>query len=212
MMIADSNLLGLIFVALYCVLFVGTVGLIARDQWQQARDRRYLRVLSRGICPICGYDLRASKDRCPECNNPTALVSPAENRPVPPWSYRIGVPVVACLCFGVLILALFPPNPGRAEDPMVKLAKAEIAGISTALEAFRVDTGRYPTEHEGLQALITAPPGLAGWKSAYLDKMPMDPWKHPYIYHEGVRYEGGYATLSAGPDGREGTKDDIPPP
>lgn len=41
--------------------------------WRTIRDRRTQRErLSQGLCPACGYDLRASSGRCPECGSPAA--------------------------------------------------------------------------------------------------------------------------------------------
>jgi general secretion pathway protein G len=82
--------------------------------------------------------------------------------------------------------------------------------IQTALEAFRIETGRYPTASQGLQALITPPPGLKGWDGPYLKSVSVDTWGQPYVYRQGAKVPGGgYVLLSVGPDGIEGTADDI---
>jgi general secretion pathway protein G len=49
-------------------------------------------------------------------------------------------------------------------------------------------------------------PGVSGWRGPYLHELPKDPWGHPYIYH---RSGSDFKILSAGPDGQEGTADDI---
>jgi hypothetical protein len=58
--IADGRwwtaLLGLGFLAVYLV------GLVRARRWQQRQSR-----IDQGCCPQCGYDLRASRTRCPEC-------------------------------------------------------------------------------------------------------------------------------------------------
>jgi type II secretion system protein G len=81
----------------------------------------------------------------------------------------------------------------------------------TAIETFEVDIGRYPSTAEGLGALRQAPAALAAnWSGPYLDKLPLDPWGHPYIYRcPGTDDPTSYDLLSAGPDGKEGTSDDI---
>ena len=45
-----------------------------------------------------------------------------------------------------------------------------------------------------------------------MESLPKDPWGHDYIYHPPTGGDGGtqYSVISAGPDGQEGTADDIP--
>ncbi len=82
--------------------------------------------------------------------------------------------------------------------------------ISTALDRFEVECGRFPTSDEGLNALMQQPPGLEGWGGPYLKKQPIDPWNNPYNYtYPGVRNPASYDLSSNGPDGRPGTDDDI---
>lgn len=64
-------------------------------------------------------------------------------------------------------------------------AKVQIQNIQSALELFQVDVGRYPTQEEGLGALVLAPAAApAGWDGPYLKKVDglKDPWARPYLY------------------------------
>ena len=65
--------------------------------------------------------------------------------------------------------------------------------------------GRYPNTSEGLQALITAPPGMDNWNGPYwkADTLPKDPWKNDYKYTQPGQH-GAYDIVSMGPDGQEG--------
>ena len=84
-----------------------------------------------------------------------------------------------------------------------KAAKTQIEMFGTALDAFRLSVGRYPTTAEGLQALRTNP-GLDLWDGPYLRKeVPMDPWGRPYIYNCPGQH-GDYDLISYGADGQEG--------
>ncbi len=61
--------------------------------------------------------------------------------------------------------------------------KAQIEALGRALDAYRVDTGRYPTTEQGLSALVTKPNDESKWAGPYLQKsVPSDPWGKPYVY------------------------------
>lgn len=99
-------------------------------------------------------------------------------------------------------------------DDKASRAKAEVelkvtySKIQFALFEFKNKYGRYPTEEEGLSALVTQPPGLEGWSGPYMDKRYLlDPWKNKFKY----TIEGSKAKIvSLGADGREGgEKDDA---
>lgn len=92
-------------------------------------------------------------------------------------------------------------------------ARIEIKNISAALDLFLIDNGRYPTQQEGLNALIESPPGLASWRGPYLKARgpPADPWGRPYQYvNPGQHSE--YDLYSFGADnapGGTGDNEDI---
>ncbi len=67
-------------------------------------------------------------------------------------------------------------------------AKVQVQQISSALDLYRLEIGRYPTQEEGLEALIEAPAGLNKWNGPYLKKKESiaDPWGHVFVY----RYPG----------------------
>jgi len=87
--------------------------------------------------------------------------------------------------------------------------------MKTPLVTYRLQMGSYPSTEEGLQALVTAPPGKADrWRGPYLaegTKVPLvDPWGEPYQYRcPGVHNKDGYDLWSKGPDKTDGTDDDI---
>ena len=94
---------------------------------------------------------------------------------------------------------------GQAEEAKRKAAKIEIGQIGQALDLFKLEVGRYPNTSEGLQALITAPPGVTNWNGPYWkqDTLPKDPWKNDYKYTQPGQH-GAYDILSMGPAGQEG--------
>jgi general secretion pathway protein G len=68
-------------------------------------------------------------------------------------------------------------------DEGVKAVRVQIQMLGVALDTFRCDVGRYPTDDEGLRALRERPAGLAAWDGPYLRKdAPNDPWDRPFGY------------------------------
>jgi general secretion pathway protein G len=85
-------------------------------------------------------------------------------------------------------------------------------GIKANLQQYRMNMGSYPTSDEGLKALLEAPDGdkASRWKGPYADTMPKDPWGNPYQYAcPGVHNKNSYDIWTMGPDGQDGTADDI---
>lgn len=89
---------------------------------------------------------------------------------------------------------------GRAKDDVVKVQEQ---ALGTSLDLFLLDVGRYPTDQEGLQALVAPPPGLGPWHGPYVTKANslIDPWGRPYVYHQPGQQGGDYDLYSLGPDG-----------
>jgi general secretion pathway protein G len=91
--------------------------------------------------------------------------------------------LVVILIIGLLtgiVAPRFLSQIGRSETTT---ARAQIANFDKALEAFRIDMGRYPTDSEGLKALVTSPGGDPRWRGPYMkDEIPNDPWGTPYAY------------------------------
>src|SRR5256885_3708677 len=62
----------------------------------------------------------------------------------------------------------------------------KVTGVQTCALPILVDVGRYPSQQEGLAALVTNPNGMAAWRGPYLKapQVPLDPWGHTYQYRE----------------------------
>ena len=110
---------------------------------------------------------------------------------------------------GLLAACSAAPHPANGEKVKVRDAVVEMAMMELALDDFQADVGRYPTESEGLAALEVRPPGEDKWAGPYR-KVKKDPWGRDFIYHfPATHNNGGVDLLSPGPDGKEGTSDDV---
>lgn len=85
-----------------------------------------------------------------------------------------------------------------------KTAKIQINEIEQSLDLFKLDVGRYPSDAEGLRALVERPATAQGWTAPYLKKgLPNDPWGAVYLYKNPGR-NGGPDVFSLGADGKPG--------
>lgn len=115
--------------------------------------------------------------------------------------------MIVIVIMGILASLIVPKIMGRPDEARVIAAKQDIASVMQALKLYKLDNQRYPTTEQGLQALVSkpsSPPVPPNWKSsAYLDKLPVDPWGNPYQYlFPGVH--GELDVFSFGVDGAAG--------
>lgn len=121
--------------------------------------------------------------------------------------------MVVLVIIGVLAALIVPNVLDRADDARTTAAKTDVNKLIQALKLYHLDNQRYPTGEQGLAALTAKPttnPAPPNWRP-YLDKLPADPWGHPYQYlNPGVHAEVDVLSLGAdGLPGGEGNNADI---
>jgi type II secretion system protein G len=103
-----------------------------------------------------------------------------------------------------------PAGDPRQLNARLLAAKTDVANLETALDAFEIDSGRYPSTAEGLAALVQRPASGPRWLGPYIRQMPADPWGQIYRYvYPGVHNRSGFDLWSSGPDQTDDTADDI---
>ena len=114
--------------------------------------------------------------------------------------------MVVVIILGILAAIVAPNVIGRVDDAQVARVQQDLRGVENALKFYRLDNFAYPTNEQGLQALVTKPndPNIRNWKAGgYLDRLPKDPWGKEYQYlNPGQNGEIDIYTL--GRDGRPG--------
>ena len=112
---------------------------------------------------------------------------------------------IGMVVIGLLAVMVLPNFLRKAVDSRRKETETFIVMLSTALEAYKMDVGDYPSTEQGLQALRIKPEGAARWDGPYLHKdVPPDPWNHPYIYRFPGKTPGKPEIISYGADGKPG--------
>ena len=121
------------------------------------------------------------------------------------------IEILAVLIILGLLAALIVPNIiGRVDQSKIETTKLQMKAIKSALDQFKMDNGFYPTTQQGLKALVEKPdipPIPKNWHQ-YMEKVPKDAWGNDFIYISPAPNRP-YDLKSKGPDGIEGTKDDI---
>jgi general secretion pathway protein G len=112
--------------------------------------------------------------------------------------------LVVVAIIGLLAGYVAPRYFGQVGKSEVSAAKAQLDALEKSLDQYRLDTGHYPSNELGLNALVTRPPNEPKWSGPYLRKaVPTDPWGKPYIYKIPGE-KGDYDLLSFGKDGQPG--------
>ena len=113
--------------------------------------------------------------------------------------------LVVLAILGLIIAIAAPRVIGAFEASKAKAAKIQIANIVSALDLYKLSNGGYPTEAQGLKALVARPQGLATWDGPYLTRGDgiNDPWGKPYIY-KAPGTHGAVDIMTLGADEKEG--------
>jgi general secretion pathway protein G len=115
--------------------------------------------------------------------------------------------LIVMVILGLLAALVGPKLFGHVDQAKVDTTRTQISSLQTALDAFRLDVGRYPTTDEGLSVLRSQPaddsPGASRWHGPYLPRMPKDGWGNDFHYTSPGQH-GDYDLLSYGADNKEG--------
>ncbi len=111
--------------------------------------------------------------------------------------------LIVMIILGLIASLVGPRLFGKLGGARQDTAKTQIEMLMAALDAFRLDVGRYPSEQEGLGALMQNP-GVNKWDGPYLKKeVPIDPWGYPYHYQNPGQH-GEIDLFSYGADNKPG--------
>ena len=95
----------------------------------------------------------------------------------------------------------------KVDDAKVKATKASLRILDDSVTQFKLDTGRFPTEEEGLKALVEKPTDVTSYpEGGYLKTrtVPKDAWQHEFVYRLNPEKGGPFEVKSLGADGEEG--------
>lgn len=109
--------------------------------------------------------------------------------------------LVVILIIGLLTGIVGPRFLNQISRSETTTARAQIDALDKALQAFRIDMGRFPTTAEGLQSLLVPPANDSRWRGPYLKGgLPADPWGVPYQYRYPSPAGKDFELLSLGRD------------
>ncbi len=116
------------------------------------------------------------------------------------------------IIIGLLATLVVTKVASKIDQARITTTKANLKALAAAVNQFRMDTARFPTEDEGLLALIEQPSDVEIWEpGGYLEttEITKDGWGHDFIYELYPESGKQFAIRSMGPDGEEGTDDDL---
>lgn len=121
--------------------------------------------------------------------------------------------MVVVFIIGLLSTVVLVNVLGARSNAQTKTAQANIAALSQSLERYSLQLYTYPTEQQGLEALVESPDDLADDslypRGGFIQKLPADPWGRPYQYvFPAERSRAAYDVFSLGADGQPGGEDE----
>ena len=116
--------------------------------------------------------------------------------------------MVVIVIIGLLATVVAINVLSSQDRAMVGKAKADISVLEQAIETYRLDNLNFPTDQQGLQALVAPPAGLTQperyREGGYVRRLPEDPWGNAYQYRRQSAHGGQFDVFSLGADGKEG--------
>lgn len=117
--------------------------------------------------------------------------------------------LVVIVIIGLLASYVGPKYFSHIGKSEATVARTQMEAFGKALDAYRLDVGRYPSTEEGLTALISKPASAAKWHGPYLQKSPpSDPWGKSYRYKSPVSAGVDFEISTLGKDGQPGGSDE----
>lgn len=117
------------------------------------------------------------------------------------------IEIIFVVALIAVVMGVVASNLGeRADRAKVNATRIEIQNVINELDLFKLDMGRYPTQSEGLQALISAPQGAKRWNGPYWKKnqTPQDAWGNEFRYVMPGKNGAPFEIISLGADGQDG--------
>ena len=128
---------------------------------------------------------------------------------------RAGFTLIEVLLVLVILVVLgaiaVPMYTGIQSNAEIRAAKTQVTMLEQAIDNFRLEAKKYPSD---LKDLVVRPSDLAAehWAGPYVkeNKELEDPWNHPINYaNPGKHNSSSYDVWSLGPDGQDGSEDDV---
>lgn len=115
--------------------------------------------------------------------------------------------MVVLFIIGLLAAAIVPSVLSRIDAAKVAKAKQDVQSLETALTMYYMDNSKYPSNEQGLGALVQQPtdPSIKNWKAGgYIERISKDPWGNDYQYVFPGTHGKAYDLFSLGADGQPG--------
>ena len=130
---------------------------------------------------------------------------PLARRPANDRGFTLIELLVVLVILGLLAAFVAPQVLNYLGGAKTDAARAQVQNIASILDLYRLDTGRYPDEDVGLEALVEAPPDATTWNGPYVKRRDslIDPWGEMYVYRFPGEH-GAFDLISYGADKTEG--------
>lgn len=128
------------------------------------------------------------------------------------WGFTLVEMLLVLVILSALAAIIYPSVSKHGLRARITATKTQMQVLCAALSQFEMDNDHYPQGRNGLLELVQRPRDAKNWRGPYLEKkvVPKDAWSHEFIYESpGKHSPESYDIVSLGPDGIEGTADDI---